>query len=281
MRLRDLALSSSLKRRFLREDRLPTIFCAGCGIGTVLKYVLHAIDLAELDPKRLVWISGIGCSSRVTGYVKFDSLHTTHGRALAFATGVKLARPDLEVLVFAGDGDLAAIGGNHLFHAARRNLDVVVVVVNNFNYGMTGGQTGPTTPTHCATTSAPRGNFERPTDLVALVAAAGANYAARWTFLDYVSGINSLLKAFKKKRGFRLVEFVTPCPTYFGRLNGLKSLGDFSAWLRKNFALPSEEPAGRMRLGELADRDEPGFVESYFRHAMSAISEELAGKSRP
>ena len=168
----------------LREDRIPHIWCPGCGLGSVLHSLLTALIKSGLDLDRVAVVSGIGCTGRAAGYIKLDSFHTTHGRAVPFATGLKLANPDLKVVVFSGDGDLAAIGGNHLIHAARRNMDLTVICVNNFNYGMTGGQVGPTTPIAGRTSTSPYGNGEFPFNLPRLAAAAGAVYVARWISLD-------------------------------------------------------------------------------------------------
>ena len=169
--------------RYLRLDRLPHIWCPGCGIGPALGCFIRAIDRANIDPDTIAVVSGIGCSGRVAGYVKLDSFHTTHGRAIPFATGLSLGNPQLNVVVFSGDGDLVAIGGNHLIHAARRNIDMTVICINNFNYGMTGGQVGPTAPLEARTTTTPYGNFEPPFNLPYLVSASGASYGARWTVL--------------------------------------------------------------------------------------------------
>jgi len=264
-----------LLKKYFRPEMLPTIFCAGCGIGTVLKCTLWAVDELGIDKDKVVWVSGIGCTSRVPSYVDFDGLHTTHGRALAFATGIKLANPELKVIAFMGDGDAAAIGGNHLIHAARRNLDVTTIVVNNFNYGMTGGQVAPTTPTGFRCTSAPYGSFERPLDLCAVVAAAGANYVARWTVLDYANVVKSIKKALTK-RGFSFVEVLAPCPTYFGRLNGMGKPSELLKWLRSvtvqlaRAKAGGKDAEGKILIGEFVDRDEPGLVEAYAEYVKRA-----------
>jgi len=203
---------------FLRTDRLPHIWCPGCGLGTVLGATLRAIDRTGLDLDRTVIISGIGCTGRAAGYVKLDSFHVTHGRALPFATGLKLANPELKIIVFSGDGDLAAIGGNHLIHAARRNVDMTVVCVNNFIYGMTGGQLGPTTPEKGRTTTSRSGNAEKPFNLPRLVGAAGAQYVARWTTAHVWQLERAFVEAIDRK-GFSFIEVISPCPTYFGRMN--------------------------------------------------------------
>ena len=165
----------------LRMDRMPHIWCPGCGIGSEVNSFAEAVQRSGIDPKKLVVVSGIGCTGRVAGYVNFDSIHTTHGRAIAVATGVKLANPELTVVVFSGEGDLAGIGGNHLIHAARRNMDLVVICNNNFTYCMTGGQVTPTTPNSAVASTTPYGNYEYPFSLPFLMDAAGATYIARWT----------------------------------------------------------------------------------------------------
>ena len=202
----------------LRTDRLPHIWCPGCGLGTILGATLRAINKSGLDLDKTVMVSGIGCTGRAAGYVKLDSFHVTHGRALPFATGLKFANPDLKVVVFSGDGDMAAIGGNHLIHAARRNVDMTVICVNNFNYGMTGGQMGPTTPQSGKSTTSRSGNVEKPFNLPYLVGAAGAPFVARWTTAHIRQMERTFLEAIHKK-GFSFVEVISPCPTYYGRMN--------------------------------------------------------------
>src|SRR5512146_1922679 len=179
---------------FLRTERMPHIWCPGCGIGTTVNCFSRALLDSKLDLKKVVVVSGIGCTGRVAGYVNLDSFHTTHGRAIPFATGLKLARPDLFVTVFSGDGDLVGIGGNHFIHAARRNMDLMVILVNNFIYGMTGGQNAPTTPISARSSTMPFGNFERPFNLPHLAATCGASYVARWTSLH----VWRLIKSFKE-----------------------------------------------------------------------------------
>jgi 2-oxoglutarate ferredoxin oxidoreductase subunit beta len=204
----------------IRSERMPHIWCPGCGIGIVVRCYAQAILDSKVPQAQHVVVSGIGCSGRTAGYMKIDSYHTTHGRALPFATGLKYANPDLMVTVFSGDGDLAAIGGNHLIHAARRNVDIKVICVNNFNYGMTGGQFGPTTPIGARATTAPYGNPELPFNLPYLLAAAGANYVSRWTTLHVRQIKQEVLKAFAKP-GFVFIEVLSPCPIGFGKSNNI------------------------------------------------------------
>lgn len=202
----------------IRSDRMPHIWCPGCGIGIVMRCYAAAILESDTPQDQHVVVSGIGCTGRVAGYMNLDSYHTTHGRAIPFATGLKLANPNLMVTVFSGDGDLAAIGGNHLIHAARRNLDLKVICVNNFNYGMTGGQVGPTTPYGARATTAPYGNPELPFNLPGLVAAAGANYVSRWTTLHIRLLKDDILASFSRP-GFNFIEVLSPCPVGFGKSN--------------------------------------------------------------
>ena len=262
-------LSYEIRDKYLRKDMLPTIFCSGCGIGSVLQYTLRAIDELGWSKDEVVWVSGIGCSSRVPGYVDFDGLHTTHGRALAFATGIKMANPNLKVIAFMGDGDTAAIGGNHFIHAIRRNLDVTVILINNFTYGMTGGQVAPTTLKGLRGTTAPYGSFENPFDIAELAVAAGANYVARWTVFNYIQGINSIKKALQKK-GFSLVEFLSPCPISFGRRNRMKTAPELIKWYNKITVpiskaknMSPEELKDKIVIGEFVDRDRPSLDEEY------------------
>ncbi|UCG28854.1 MAG: hypothetical protein JSV24_05700 [Bacteroidales bacterium] len=205
---------------FMRMDRIPHIWCSGCGIGTVVTSFVEAVKKSNIDLDKLAIVSGIGCTGRVAGYIKLDSFHTTHGRAIPFATGLKLANPELKVVVFSGDGDISGIGGNHLIHAARRNIDMVVVCVNNFNYAMTGGQVAATTPQGANVSTAPYGNFEYSFNLPYLTEAAGATYIARWTSLHMRRVTKSILEAFQKK-GFSFIEVIAPCVTLYARRNRL------------------------------------------------------------
>ena len=267
-----LESSYKIRDKYLRTDMLPTMFCPGCGIGSVLQFTLRSIEELGWKQDEVVWVSGIGCSSRVPGYVNFDGLHTTHGRALAFATGIKMANPDLKVVVFAGDGDMSAIGGNHFIHAIRRNLDVTVILINNFTYGMTGGQVAPTALKGLKGTTAPYGNFENPFDISQLAVAAGANYVARWSVFNYVQGMNSIKKALQKK-GFSLVEFLSPCPVSFGRRNRMKTAPELIRWyqkitvpISKTKKMSPEELEGKVIIGEFVDRDRPSLDEEYERY---------------
>ena len=251
---------------WFREDRLPHIYCAGCGNGTVINCTLAAVEEMGWKRNETVFVSGIGCSSRAPGYILADSLHTTHGRALAFATGVKLARPDLNVVVFTGDGDLAAIGGNHFIHACRRNMDMTVICMNNQIYGMTGGQGSPTTPQGAFSTTTPYGSSEPAFDLAELAVAAGANYVARWTSY-HVKELTKAITTGMQTPGFAFIEVRTQCPTNFGRHNKLRQIPDMIEYLRghpthvKKYDRLLEEgkpiPEGTVTDGELARRNRP------------------------
>ncbi len=216
----------------LRIDRLPHVWCPGCGIGITLNAFLRALIRAKIDPNKTVVVSGIGCTGRAAGYVNMDSFHTTHGRAIPFAVGIKFARPELNVVVFSGDGDLFAIGGNHFVNAARRNHDILVIAVNNFTYGMTGGQHGPTTPTGAYTTTTPYGNPDRPFNIPHLAISLGAPYVARWTTYHLMQLQNSIYTALHRK-GFRVIEVISQCPTVYGRRNEMKSPLEMMEYFRK------------------------------------------------
>ncbi|MFA5787662.1 MAG: 2-oxoacid:ferredoxin oxidoreductase subunit beta [Actinomycetota bacterium] len=252
----------------LRKDRLPHIWCPGCGIGSSLTCFVEAIGEAQIDLDRLTVVSGIGCTGRVAGYVNTDSFHTTHGRAIPFAAGVHTANPDLEVVVFSGDGDLVAIGGNHLIHAARRNMDMTVVCVNNFNYGMTGGQGGPTTQVGAKTTTTPYGSVEPAFNLPLLVASAGATYVARWTVLDMGRLRRSIVEALGHK-GFAFIEIISPCPVYYGRKNRLGQAVDELRYYRentevRNFAALEEcelSLGGKIVVGKFVQKERPTFMD--------------------
>lgn len=206
----------------IRSDRMPHIWCPGCGIGIAMRCYAQAILDSGVPLENHVVVSGIGCSGRVAGYMDIDSYHTTHGRAIPFAIGLKLANPELMVSVFSGDGDLAAIGGNHLIHGARRNVDINVICANNFNYGMTGGQFGPTTPLGAKSSTSPYGSPEQPFNFPYLLAAAGATFVSRWTTLHVRQTRADILYAFQKP-GFCFIEVLSPCPIGFGKFNAIES----------------------------------------------------------
>ncbi|MBW1797442.1 MAG: 2-oxoacid:ferredoxin oxidoreductase subunit beta [Deltaproteobacteria bacterium] len=253
----------------LRIDRIPHIWCPGCGIGTAFSSCLIAMKESGIDLKKTVMISGIGCSGRGAGYANLDSYHTTHGRAIPFATGMKLANPELNVVVFSGDGDLFAIGGNHFIHAARRNVDLTIVCVNNFNYGMTGGQVAATTPYLSKTTTTPMGNPETPFNLPLMAYASGATYVARWTILHARDLTESIEEAILK-RGFSFIEVLAPCPVNYGRRNKEKPLDTLRIYqektIIKNDAHPTELGIDFDRgiiLGKFVDTDLPTCSDRY------------------
>ena len=251
---------------WFRQDRLPHIYCAGCGNGTVINCTLSAVDEMGWKPDDTIFISGIGCSSRAPGYIITDSLHTTHGRALAFATGVRLANTALHVVVFTGDGDLAAIGGNHFIHACRRNIDITVVCMNNQIYGMTGGQGSPTTPIGALSTTTPYGSVEPAFDLCELAIAAGANYVSRWTSY-HVRELTRAVKAGLETPGFSFIEAMVQCPTNFGRRNKYRQVSDQVEYFRTHSLLLQQRnrilergeavPAGMIPVGEFVRRSRP------------------------
>jgi 2-oxoglutarate/2-oxoacid ferredoxin oxidoreductase subunit beta len=251
---------------FLRSDRMPHIWCPGCGIGTTVNCFARAIVDSKIDLNTVSVVSGIGCTGRVAGYVKFDSFHTTHGRAIPFATGLKLANPKLNVVVYSGDGDLSAIGGNHLIHAARRNLDIKVVCVNNLIYAMTGGQTAPTTPEHALTSTSPYGAAEPSFNLPHLVEAAGAVYVARWTTFHVRQLTRSMQEMFAKK-GFCFIEIISPCPTLYQRRNkmgdGLDTMKFYKEVSKVKNGAPTSElglsMTGEITVGKFVDRDRPDY----------------------
>lgn len=250
----------------LRTERLPHIWCPGCGLGTSLSCFTSALMRTELDMDKVAIVSGIGCTGRVAGYLRLDGFHTTHGRALPFATGLKLANDGLKVIVFSGDGDLIAIGGNHFIHAARRNMDITVICANNFIYGMTGGQVGPTTPTGASASTSPWGNLEHPFNVPNLAAAAGATYVARWTALHARRLEKSIHRALLKP-GFTVVEVISPCPTAFGRANREAYGRDMMKFYHENAVIrhgahPEDvgiDLGGEIVCGEFIDKERPTF----------------------
>jgi len=215
-----------------------------------------------------VIVSGIGCTGRVAGYLKLDSFHTTHGRAIPFATGLHLANPELKVIVVSGDGDLVAIGGNHLIHAARRNIDITVICVNNFIYGMTGGQLAPTTPHLARTTTSPYGNHEYPFNVPHLVASCGATYVARWTSLHVRRMKRAMLEAIQKK-GFSFVEVIAPCSTLYARKNRLGTGYDLMKFYHDNCEVRHDADTAdldigfqtKIVVGKFVDMEKPTFLD--------------------
>lgn len=255
-----------MRDEWLRADRLPHIYCAGCGNGTIMNCVLEAVTQVGWKQEETVFVSGIGCSSRAPGYIETDSIHSTHGRAIAFATGVKMANPKLNVVVFTGDGDLASIGGNHFIHACRRNIDITVVCMNNHIYGMTGGQGSPTTPRGKTSSTTPYGMEETPFDLANLAVAAGANHVARWTSYHVTQLTEAVLTGLQTP-GFSLIEVRCQCPTSYGRRNKYREPVDYMNFLKTHAILkekwertnrPGTEPTGEdFLVGEFVRRYRP------------------------
>lgn len=254
-------------KEMLRRSKMPHIWCPGCGHGIILSAFLRAMAEKELDPEKVVIVSGIGCSSRASGYLDFNTLHTTHGRAIPFATGIKLANPDLKVIVLTGDGDSTAIGGNHLIHGARRNLDLTVIVFNNSIYGMTSGQYSPLTPHMKKATTAPYGNFDYPFDLVELVKGAGATFVARGA-AAYPRQLEKAISQGLDHCGFSVIEAISQCPTYYGRKNKMGTPVDMLKWQKDNTSLSGKEE-GKIPLGVLVQYQRPEFSSTYYQSAKS------------
>ena len=256
-------------KKYLRNDKLPHIWCPGCGNGIVLGALERALEAANVDKDKTVIVSGIGCSSRMPTYMDFNTLHTTHGRALAFATGIKLAHPELTVFVVMGDGDASAIGGNHLIHAARRNIGLNTIVVNNNIYGMTGGQYSPLTPTGMKATTAPYGMVERNFDLCELAQAAGATYVARGT-VYHAKALTDLILESMENDGFSLVEAMSTCPISFGRKNKIRGNYALLKWVKDRCinvkAAAKMSPAeyeGKIVIGKLHQQPAAEYTKSY------------------
>ncbi|MFO7950542.1 MAG: 2-oxoacid:ferredoxin oxidoreductase subunit beta [Candidatus Fermentibacteraceae bacterium] len=256
--------------KYLRhKKKFPHVWCPGCGIGILMGSIIRAVDALEWKKDEVVMSSGIGCTSRMPVYVDFNTLHTTHGRALAFSTGVKLANPDLQILAVMGDGDALAIGGNHLIHTARRNLDMTAIVVNNSNYGMTGGQFSPTTPEGAKTSTTPYGMIEPTFDACDLARSAGASFVARGT-VYHVMELDKLLQKAMRKKGFSLVEVLSPCPTSFGRRNKqadpvkmMESLRDGTVNTAQAAKMKPEELKGKIVRGIFHDIEKKEYLERY------------------
>ena len=264
-------MSHATGMKYLKDGVLPHMWCSGCGIGVMLGALLRSFEELGYEREDTVVVTGIGCTGKADDYLITNALHTTHGRALAYATGIKAFNPKLHVVVLMGDGDSVTIGGNHFLHAARRNMDLTAIIINNFNFGMTGGQFSGTTPGGMFTQTCVYGNPERGIDICALAEVAGANYVARATPYHVWEMKTNIQEALSKK-GFSVVEVYSPCPTNFGRLNNMKSIPDMLHWLRDK-GLPVEEykrrkspeKEGFFAVGTLVDRNEPDFNERYDR----------------
>ena len=256
--------------KYLRaKKKFPHVWCPGCGIGIVMGSIIRSIDSLGWELDDILMVSGIGCTSRMPVYVDFNTLHTTHGRALAFGTGAKMVNPKLKVLAVMGDGDSMAIGGNHIIHAARRNMDITAIIVNNNNYGMTGGQFSPTTPQGAKTATTPYGMIEPDFDVCKLTEAAGANFVARGD-VYHVIELDGIIKKALSGSGFRVVEALSPCPTNFGRankqgdaVNMMELLRDETINIAQASKLPKEKTQGKTVRGIFVDRDGMGYTERY------------------
>jgi 2-oxoglutarate ferredoxin oxidoreductase subunit beta len=271
--------------RYLKPGRIPHIWCPGCGLGIVLTTFIEAMSRKNIAVDQCAVVSGIGCTGRVAGYLDMDTYHTTHGRPIPFATGLAIAQPDKHITVFSGDGDLFAIGGNHLIHAARRNVNIKVICVNNFNYGMTGGQAGPTTPLGARTSTTPVGNAEPGFNLPHMAHAAGAVYVARWTTFHPRQLVHSISETFDKK-GFTFVEAIAPCPIGYGRPNKLGSGLDEMRYYREMSEIRNGENPGNVGLhlngkiivGTFINVERPDFMENYTTRIVEPLK--AAGKNR-
>jgi 2-oxoglutarate ferredoxin oxidoreductase subunit beta len=265
----EIVVESHPLDELFRSDRLPHIWCPGCGLGPIMACYAQAIGDSGIPRDKHVIIAGIGCTGRVPGYMDIDSYHTTHGRPIPFATGMKVSNPELEVTVISGDGDTFAIGGNHFLHAARRNVNIHLICVNNFNYGMTGGQGGPTTPMGARSSTTPYGCFEAPLNTPWLAYAMGAEFVARWTAL-HVRQLKDAISRAMEKKGFTFIEVLAPCPIGFGRVNDLgegldemrlyqeECIVDHDADLREaNIDLREKQP---IVLGNFVDIERPPFT---------------------
>lgn len=254
--------------KYLRPERLPHLFCPGCGNGIVMNAMFNGIEMSDKSFENISMVSGIGCSSRIPGYVQCDSLHTTHGRAIAFATGLKVSNSKQDVIVVTGDGDATSIGGNHLIHAARRNIDLTVILVNNDIYGMTGGQISPTSPQGSYATTAPYGSNDKPFNISEVAKAAGATYVAKYTTAQPVQ-ISMAIKDGLQNKGFSLIEVIAQCPTYYGRKNKLKTPKSMIEWFKDSTVtleqaenMDEEELIGKIVTGVYVNKPRKEFIES-------------------
>jgi len=266
---------------YLRQERLPHTWCPGCGLGTALNSFCRGLADSGLDQDQVAVVSGLGCTGRTAGYLNLDGFQTTHGRAIPFATGLHLANPALKVVVYSGDGDLTGIGGGHLMHAARRNMDLMVVCINNHTLGLTGGQVAPTTPTGPAQATMPFGNFESPFNLPAVADACGAVYVARWT----VYHVRQLAKAFREglqKRGLVFIEVLAPCPTFYSRPNRLGDGADQLKYFKEHCFVKNGADTrdvdhnyqGDLVVGKFVDRDRPTWLDAMNDHYEEALGDQ-------
>jgi len=257
--------------KYFRPGRIPHIFCPGCGLGTIMAVLVEAILETKIPEEKISVVSGIGCTGRIANYLNFDSFHTTHGRAIPFAIGLSVTDPERKVIVVSGDGDIAAIGGNHFIHAARRNADITVICVNNFNYGMTGGQVGPTSYIGQVQTTAPYGNIEPPFNLPGMAAASGAVYVARWTSINVRRMKQSFVEAIMKK-GFSFVEVLSQCPTTYGRRNRLPEGKAIAEYFASHSVLKHGEDPQKVQI----EKDKPIIIGKFVDiEGRTTLTEEL------
>ena len=268
---------------YIRKERLPFIWCPGCGNGTILKAILTAIKDLDYSNDDVILVSGIGCSSRAPMYTTFDNVHSLHGRAIPLATAIKLARPSKKVIVITGDGDSLAIGGNHLIHAARRNVDLTVIIFNNSIYGMTGGQISPLTPLNKKGTTAQFGNIENTFDTMKLLDGAGATYIARSGTYFFPQTVK-YIKAGIIHEGFSVIEVVTQCPVYYGRFNKEKSPGEMLLWQKENMVsfdkaknLTEDELLNKRIFGEFVNIEKESFIQKRSKLVERVMSDENRG----
>lgn len=269
--MRKMRSQAEFMSKYFRQNILPTTWCSGCGIGTIMGSVVRAIEATGIPRHRFVFVTGIGCYGPAGQYIKISDLHALHGRTPSYATGLKLANPQVYPILLMGDGDAASIGGNHLIHAARRNIDVTALVMNNHNYGMTGGQYSPTTPQQTPTATTPYGMVERSFDLCQLMQAAGATFVSRTTVYHVNQMVNFLTRAILHK-GFSFVEVESHCPTYFGKFSKRGSPVAMLKWQKEN-AVPiekargmnPEELEGKIITGIFVREKRPEYVEDYYR----------------
>ncbi len=262
---------------YIRERFFPHLWCAGCGHGIVLNSLIRAVEKLGMSKNEIVMVSGIGCSSRISGYVDFHTLHTIHGRALAFATGVKMSKPELNVIVPMGDGDALAIGGNHFIHAARRNIDITAIVMNNRIYGMTGGQYSPLSGYGTIATTAPYTNIDQGFDVVDLATAAGATFVARTTTY-HVQQLTDLIRKAVLHEGFSVLEVMTQCPTYFGRKNKQGGAVEMMKYMQKITAPIGSKAKQKnpelIERGVFVEKEQPEYCNEYEKILQRATHEE-------
>lgn len=282
--LAEVPLAPNPVEAFIRSERIPHVWCPGCGIGTTVNCFARALLQSRLNLDRVVVVSGIGCTGRVAGYLKLTSFHTTHGRAIPFATGLKVANPDLTVVVYSGDGDLTAIGGNHFIHAARRNQDLKIICVNNFTYGMTGGQVTPTTPVNAISSTTPYGCYEEPFNLPYLAESAGATYVARWTTY-HVRQLAHAMGEILRKKGFSFIEIVSGCPTLYLRRNRLGDGLDEMKYFKEESVVQHNANTkevgigfhGPIVVGKFVDIERPVFLERMNQQLARTLDAQYAG----